>query len=439
MNRSDRFFKIFFLACLMLGFGFFAARFACSAQPDKSLFSVQKQILLRQNQRFFLHGVNYYPQEIPWSLFWNCYSTVLVREDFRNLKRLGFNTVRIFVPYQVFGGRKPEAVMMAHLKDLLNQAQAQGLVCIVTLFDMFSEYADLESSQAHLSRLLSDFAGHPAILAWDLKNEVDLDYPHYSRPVVQAWLKHLSQAFHRLAPRSLLTVGWSNPERALDLQAQDLVSFHYFDYEQRFAQRVSALRKKTQKPLLLQEFGFHTWQKAAQDPHPLAHQFNYFNSLQAGALKLDLMGSMVWCLYDYPPALREAWVLDSESFQHHMGILDLAKQAKPGLKALQQAVFILDARSGKSVDSSSRELEIVFRLAQAGPVQLLSEAAGKITQRKVWPGRVGVNSFHWSVSASELRNLLELRSQYQLKAQDVQDLKGNVLKQNTFPLILRRD
>jgi hypothetical protein len=426
MNRTRRFFHIFFLVSLVLSLGLYAPKIPSSAQSTQPFFSVQNKMLLRQNQRFYIHGVNYYPLKFPWQLFWDHYHAEVIHQDFFRIKRLGFNTVRIFVPYQIFGGRNPKPLMIAHLKNLLNQAQAQGLVCIVTLFDIFSDYADLEGSQIHLRRLLSDFAGHPAILAWDLKNEVDLDYPHYSRPVVQTWLKRLAQEFRRLAPKALLTVGWSTPERALDFVDVDLVSFHYFDYEERFFQRVSALRKKTQKPLLLQEFGFHTWQKAIQDPHPLAHQFNYFNSLTAGALKLDLAGSLVWCLYDYPPSLREAWVLNVESFQHHMGVLDLDKRAKPGLKALQQAVFILDARSGKSVDLLSRELEIVFRLARAGPIRLVSEEAGKIKIRKAWPGQAGINRFRWSVSASEIHDLLELRSQYQLQAQGLQDLNGNI-------------
>ena len=239
--------------------------------------------LTLDGKSFDIAGVNYYPQAMPWEQFWAEYNPRLTSADLARVRSLGLNTVRIFIPFDQFGGGKPDEIYLARLANFLAQANTQRLKVIVTLFDHRTDHdpGNWAADDRYLAGLIPLFAGHPAILAWDVKNEPDRDYAANSPELTQAWLRHVLHEIRRYDRQHLLTIGWSTPAAARDLtEFVDIVSYHFYapaaDYP---AQLATLQTAATGKPLLLQEFGLPTWNSIFPNGHTEAEQAAYYADL----------------------------------------------------------------------------------------------------------------------------------------------------------------
>ncbi len=286
---------------------------------------------------FIIRGVNYYPQESPWLEFWPNYDGALIDRDLAHMRALGFNTVRIFVPFEQFGGADVDPVMIARLRDFLNVAGRRELQVIVTLFDFRGDYSLVTwpAADRHLETLLTTFNRHPAILAWDLKNEPDLDFDSQGEDLVTGWLAHAADLARRTDPHHLVTIGWSSPAAAAALVDRvDFVSFHYYEPAGDLPGRLAALRRKIgpEKPVALTEFGLPTWNSFFfPNGHTPAEQAVYLSQVLAAVEIGELAGSVVWTLYDFsevPPIVAGSWPWQTGP-QRHLGLIDLAGNPKP--------------------------------------------------------------------------------------------------------------
>lgn len=382
---------------------------------------------------FWIHGVNYYPQDQPWSLFWSNYAPAIVSQDLKLLRSLGFNTVRIFLPYDSFKDDRYQEALI----HFLAEAETQHLKCILTLFDFYQDYSHPEIAERYLERLIPRINKSPALLAWDLKNELDRDEASVPLPVLQRWLDRLLSRLKALDPEHWVTVGWSQPEAMLHFRTDvDYDTFHYYGRPEAFQQRLDQLkqsreREGIQRPLVMGEFGYHTWPSDPKDPHFLEHQYNYVTAMMAGRLEQSLAGALFWNLYDYPEQLKEAWVLQSPSFQYHMGLIDAKGKPKPGLEALQQTVFVRDAQSLGEVTLNTRRLEAVFYSQEIGPATLEWEPLdSRANERPTppdqrWILKKGLNRLRWDVSATEIKSLIYLHAHYVLLTPPLRNLSGN--------------
>lgn len=387
---------------------------------------VAGQTLQYKGQRYYLHGVNYYPQRTPWSLFWPQYNPATTAQDLKRIQQLGFNTVRIFVPYGQFGGKHLLPAYTARLSDFLAQADRYQIKVIVTLFDFFTDYHNLPESQQHLKQLIPIFANHPAILAWDLKNEGDSDYK-YGKSKVIHWVKQITNTVRQWDRQHLLTAGWSAPETVPDIAPYlDYVTFHDYRDEGQLATAIKRLQQQVRQPIVLGEYGFHTWPHKQPDPHYPEHQYNYINAVLFASLHTDLAGSLVWGMYDFPPRLQEPFVLTGESVQYHMGILDIYGKPKAGVAALQQFAFLVDAVTQRAIDSRTHRIAVGFRLAKDTPVRLMLRQGSKDTLQFIWNGKKGVNRFEWPIASERLQDLLSLRQTYVLQAPSLLNINGQV-------------
>ncbi|MEI7643172.1 MAG: cellulase family glycosylhydrolase [Chloroflexales bacterium] len=304
------------------------------AVPAPGLVARTGNQLTLDGRAYVVAGVNYYPQATPWDLFWSSYDPQLIDADMAQVASLGMNTVRIFVPYAQFGGSQVEPKMLDRLGDLLARAEAHGLKVIVTLFDFHADYAPLLWPRAdrHLEAILGRFVGNPAVLAWDLKNEPDLDYQAAGRANVMAWLEHTARVVRAADPSHLITIGWSNPEAAADLTDQvDFVSFHYYAPVAQLSARYAQLRAATARPLLLGEFGLSTWNSSFFPGSSEVEQAAYTADLLGKLRATDAAGFMIWTLYDFRKvpanvAGRAPW---TNNPQQHLGVLRADGTPKP--------------------------------------------------------------------------------------------------------------
>ncbi|WP_031425271.1 cellulase family glycosylhydrolase [Flavimarina sp. Hel_I_48] len=284
-----------------------------------------------------IEGINYYPKDTPWDMFGEGFDSEIIAEDLQIIAEAGLNTIRIFLQYEDFGKAAVQEEKLVKLQKTLDAAQANNLKVVVTLFDFYGDYSVLDwtLTHEHARQIVSRFKDHEAIIAWDLKNEPDLDFKSRGEEEVLNWLKFLIPQIRRTDPNHLLTVGWSSPEAAHHLKDElDLVSFHYYKDKEQFLEIYTELQEAINKPLVLQEFGISSYNGLL---NPLgyneADQAEYHNYMQDFFSK-DQVSFMSWTLYDFdevPTSVvgRLPW---RKARQKKFGFLDTEGHRKPSFK-----------------------------------------------------------------------------------------------------------
>ncbi|MBE7170607.1 MAG: glycosyl hydrolase family 5 [Williamsia sp.] len=253
---------------------------------------------------FVPKGINYYPQKSPWLMFWPNFDSLVIKKDLEKIRLLGFNCTRIFINFSDFnkGNVPPERIMQ--LQSLLDISERLQLKVIVTLFDFVGDYRvlNLTATDRQLETLLTHFNRHPALLAWDLKNEPDLDFKHHDPEDVQEWLGWTLKQARIYDPNHLFTIGWAYPENAhLFSERLDFVSFHSYRTTQQLSTGIDGLRAKVKnKPLVLEEFGLSTYH-GMWSPRGAGEeeQADYFAQVKKVLSQKGNIPSFVWTLYDF--------------------------------------------------------------------------------------------------------------------------------------------
>lgn len=326
-------------------------RVADAAPPPAPLHGLPSTVqvaggqLMLDGSPFHITGVNYYPSATPWTLFWPNYNPVQTASDLAAARNLGFNTVRIFVPFTDFGGAQVDPVMRDRLRDFLDQAHAQGLRVVVTLFDHRTDHAIVNwaADEMHLAGLIPAFAWHPALLAWDVKNEPDRDAAFNGSVRNNAWLRHMIAQIRRHDANHLVTIGWSTPAAAATLaDVVDFVSYHYYGAPVDYAGQLAPLVAATAgRPLVLGEYGASSWQWLRPGRLGEAEQAAYLSDLLltqrllAQQQQWPLAGEVAWTLYDFTEVpLAEFRLPWRKAMQANMGLLRSDGTEKPAAEII---------------------------------------------------------------------------------------------------------
>jgi len=351
---ADSFFRRLGLGlCLVmvagLGAEFLAiasARVRADSAPWPGLVTTQGRSLVRDGARFELRGMNYSPKDHAWDRFWRNYETAAAQigAELDRAGALGINTVRVFLPYDRFGGPTPD---LDHLRDFVHQLERRQMVGIFTLFDFYPSHSpapyapsDYVSSTHHISTVVHALGiTNTAVLAWDLKNELDRDYDAFGKAKVRAWANQMISTTRQLDPNHLITLGFYgvvtntreySPSIAAEFaHAVDFVSLHYFLSERTFERDLQRLRAEIgDKPIVLEEFGLHTLADPAincditpadpkcDDPHTEEEQAAYYNVLLSLSEAHGLAGYAFWTLNDFSYIVTE-----TQQSHHCQGIL----------------------------------------------------------------------------------------------------------------------
>jgi hypothetical protein len=319
-----------------------AVQLPCSQAPVGSptgIITAVGRHLERDGVPFEVRGVNYYPKDYAWDRFWISHTTAVTQDhqidtELDLAKTLGVNTVRIFLPNELFDGS--DQTYFDHLKDFIDRLQARDMVAIVTLFDFYASASstaysttDYLTNTRHISTVINTLGiANPTVLAWDIKNELDRDY-YLGEEMVKAWATEMISYTRSLDPNHLVTIGFYgavsgtlcyaptvtdtlvySPTIAAEfVPLVDFVSMHYFLSERCFEQDLQALQSLSDdKPILLEEFGLHTC-LACNGPHTETEQAAYYNALLSLSEAYDLAGYLFWTLNDFsyvPPGSRES-------------------------------------------------------------------------------------------------------------------------------------
>ncbi len=292
---------------------------------------------------YIARGVNYYSRFAQWHRFLTLFDPGTVAEELTVISEAGFNSIRIFLWYEPMFTCAPEdavpvSEIFGRLDLLLAMAEERGLKVIVTLNDLpdlryrplYTDYARYDAQTAYI---VQRYKNNPTILAWDLRNEGDLDYgaqgapPAFPHETVIAWVEHVSQIVRANDPNHLITAGWWG-DPTITAPYVDVLSFHHWNSAEELAGRINTYRANNDKPLMLQEVGYHAWVDAPTNAVTQEQQAEILSAVIAVAEDRGLSGWLIWTAFDFVPYDLQY------THEHFFGLWDVNLQPKPALEAL---------------------------------------------------------------------------------------------------------
>ncbi|WP_396600828.1 glycoside hydrolase family 2 TIM barrel-domain containing protein [Algibacter sp. R77976] len=282
-----------------------------------------------------IKGINYYPQANPWDMFGDQFSTDTISKDFKIIKDAGLNSVRLFVQYEDFGKAAVSPKKIEKLIQTFNIAEKHNLKIVLTLFDFYGDYSVMNwtLNQRHAETIVNAVKNHNALLAWDIKNEPNLDFESRGRDLVVAWLDNMIDLVKSVDDKHPVTIGWSNTQSASILKDKvDVISFHYYEDLNKLDDALKTLKTEIpNKPLVLQEFGVSSY-RGLWNPFGNSEedQANYHKKIQEHISENHLQ-FMSWTLYDFTKIPKEVvgrlpW---RKRAQEHFGFIDQNGETKP--------------------------------------------------------------------------------------------------------------
>ncbi len=289
-----------------------------------------------------LKGINYYPQATPWDMFGDTFDAEVISKDFRLIKEAQLNSIRIFVPYENFGKANVNTEKLKKLTQVLDLAETHELKVLVTLFDFYGDYSVLDwtLNQRHAETIVSTLKDHNALLAWDIKNEPNLDFESRGQQLVIAWLDHMIALVKSIDQKHPITIGWSDAESAPILKDKlDFISFHYYENLDDLEKTYQNLKRDIpNKPITITEFGMSSY-KGFWNPfgHSEDDQAEYHEQAQSIFSKNEI-SFMSWTLYDFVEIPKEVvgrlpW---HKRTQEYFGFINQKGETKPAYKYISK-------------------------------------------------------------------------------------------------------
>lgn len=311
------------------------------ATPDATQFvTVKGDQLQLAGKTFTVKGVNYYPRQAPWQRFLAQANPAEMAKELDLLKQAGFNTLRVFLWYEPLFTCQPEDAIpneetFAIIDKVLELARERDLKVIMTLNDLpdliFRPlYTDLAHYDNQTRYIVRRYRNDPAILAWDVRNEGDINYgaqskedAKFTQTEVIDWLAHITPLVKENDPYHLVTAGWWGDPLPTDPYV-DFLSFHHWDEPDRLQSRLNEYRRATTKPLVLGEIGYHTLDNSAEKA-----QADTLGRAIRVVETQKLAGWIIWTAFDFVPAPGQ-----TPNEEHFFGLWRTDLTPKPVLKAL---------------------------------------------------------------------------------------------------------
>jgi len=270
-------------------------------EEESNTYKISGNRFLAAGQPFSLKCINYYPSENPWMDMWENFDSAVIKKDLERIKKMDFNAIRIFVPFEQFGKGQVVESRLEQLNELLSITDSLDIKVIVTLFDFFLDY-QVEKwtvSDRHAEQLIKSVMVHPSLFAWDVKNEPDLDFDSFGKEEVEAWLYFMIRRIKAYDPIHFVTVGWSQPEVSQDLLSEvDFTSFHFYREPGELSDYL-ANSTPTGKPVFLGETGMHSYESWW---FPFSKSEEEQSQYVSDVLKIVTENQLnygLWTLYDF--------------------------------------------------------------------------------------------------------------------------------------------
>ncbi|WP_299434727.1 cellulase family glycosylhydrolase [uncultured Aquimarina sp.] len=333
---------------LLLEDGFWRIRHLIKeeAQTIKDTINTERLVKIKEDKiyiedsGFQIKGINYYPQKTPWDMFGDDFDSNIIEQDFDIIKTIGLNTVRVFLQYEDFGKATVKEEKLQKLQQVLDQAEAKNLKVVITLFDFYGDYSVLDwtLTHRHAEQIVNRFRTHKAIVAWDIKNEPNLDFESRGKENVLAWLGEMARQIKQFDPNHLVTIGWSDIESAsLLMDEVDFVSFHYYENIDDFEDLYVSMSSQIDKPIVLQEFGLSSsrgfWNPLGASEKEQAEYYTQFREIT----QKQNIHYLFWTLYDFDNVPTDVagnlpW---RKHKQKYFGVIDVEGNRKEASKFIR--------------------------------------------------------------------------------------------------------
>ena len=288
---------------------------------------VQNGQLMIGEEQFYVRGVNYYPAKYPWRRFLTQTDMETIDKEFALLQSVEFNTLRIFLWNEALfmcpgSGAVPVADAFLRLDGIVQKAAVYGFRLIVTLNDLpdltdYPLYDNPPHILAQTGFIVQRYRDEAAILAWDIRNEGDIDYDRgaFTHDTVLDWLGQTSASVRSLDANHLITAGWLHDSEAT-IPYVDIVSFHHWSGVPQAHNRIVELQKATDKPVLLEEFGYST------HGMDLASQAIITGEMIYEVEAMNVAGWLIWTAFDFPTdaTCTPPNCPSEDNAEHHFGL-----------------------------------------------------------------------------------------------------------------------
>ncbi len=247
--------------------------------------------VLADGKFFRLGSRKFYPTGVTYGPFQPDYSGCTfpapeqVRRDFELARRLNANCLRVYhVPPRWF----------------LDLAQEHGLKLLVDYYwpkhtCFLDEPAAMETARRVTREAAEALAGHPAVFALTLANEIPPDIARwYGARKIQRFIDELAVIVKRVDPQRLVTYVNYPPTEFLQPGNVDFVSFNVYLHESRpFANYLDRLQGIAgDKPLVLTEFGIDSMREGEE------RKAEILRSHIEIAFRAGLAGTFIFALTD---------------------------------------------------------------------------------------------------------------------------------------------
>lgn len=299
------------------------------SMPEKQVNPIFRENLKRLRD---IKGINYYPQKSPWKSFWMDYNPTVINKDFSSIASLGFNTIRIFIGMRDLGRNEINQSTIANLDHLISEAKRHDLRLIPTLFDfpIGFEISKFPTYIRQLEFIVDRYKHDNTIMAWNLKNEADLDFTANGKDEVIRWADLMIDTYKQIDAQHPLTIGWANIENALILENKlDYISLHHYASITELKEFLET-RELAEKPIVIEEFGIPSNKS-------IWNLYLHSESRQAKEIKtridfydLHKLPWIIWTLYDFDEAPSDVFGKNplARSKQKGFGILKVDGQKK---------------------------------------------------------------------------------------------------------------
>lgn len=359
------------------------------------------------DQPVTLKGVNYYPQWRPWADMWRVWDAPQIARELQQARDdLGINIVRVMLPYNISGKKNGDGELPPEYLDRIRQfVQIAGELEIRVLFTLFDFSPGFpaagtpeETRQlAYLHVLIPIFAADDRIAIWDLHNEPD-NYGMWGEgrsAEVLSWLGRMADAVHALDRNHLVTVGMGlhpnvwlpGPDGRRVIDYSDVVSVHNYAADTA-TQQLEAVRAHTDKPILVEEFGWPTG-PACLKTYTEAAQLTLYRAEMAAVRSEGAVGAIAWVLRDYDATPTGRWDGREEYFGLYRADGSLKPAATP-FRALVVPPLPGAATSTLQLTSSHPR----FPSNKQGPLRIAGTSYSvKRAFRRAWELFGGIDSF----------------------------------------------
>ena len=279
--------------------------------------------------------MNYYPADAGWTLMWSTYSHARTAADFASIASLGANTVRIIVQPNTLGYPTVSPTMLATFRDVLATAQATGLSVQLTLFDWWSNYADVAGSESWLRSLLGGQANNPTIALVELQNELPV-----TNSAAISWAQTLLPYLTNVLPGVPRTVSASGSTglagittllNSLTPSMMDVADVHYYGDASGAGDAIRAAQSSAGgRPVILGETGLSTPDGAAGEEA----QARFYRVIARTTKSFGMPPAAPWTLTDFTST---AIPNNPGVNEYHYGLRRLDGTWKPAAAVVQAA------------------------------------------------------------------------------------------------------